>query len=233
MRVGVRGRRSIGFIGAVRALLHAIPFCGPSNIASFQIETTGIADHRTGWGAPPEWSAFRSAIAKNRQSQFPPPNHIKFKKPTCTNDRERTCLSGPWEMFCPVLHPIVRRPIGLLLPVHDSAEDSPTLSPRDFPHIVEPDVRDPPAQTRSAAEQRPSPPRMVVAWDHWSRDEKSVPFPFVEWTLTLPPRRRPGISSAGLLRPEEGGRASKTQLRRADFQERNGGSEEKVNAKWT
>lgn len=41
---------------------------------------------------------------------------------------------------------------------------------------------------RSAAEQRQGPPQRAVASDHQGSRGKSAPFPFVRWTLTLPPR---------------------------------------------
>ena len=46
--------------------LHAIPFRGASDIASFEIETAGVTDHRSRGRTTPERSAFCTAIAKEK-----------------------------------------------------------------------------------------------------------------------------------------------------------------------
>ena len=67
---GGRGRQ---LFGPLR--LHAISFCGAGNVASLEIETAGITDHRSRRRATPEWSAFRTAIAKQKKMESAQPYH--------------------------------------------------------------------------------------------------------------------------------------------------------------
>lgn len=65
----MRARRSRWLLGPL--WLHAIPFRRTSDVASFEVETAGVTDHRSRGRTTPERSAFCAAIAKKKRRGQP------------------------------------------------------------------------------------------------------------------------------------------------------------------
>lgn len=85
--MGLVGREIGGRAGRLhasfRACLYAVPFRGSSDVSRFQVETTGVAYHRTRRRSPPQRRTLRAAITRRGLARATQPKNQKTNLQEC------------------------------------------------------------------------------------------------------------------------------------------------------